>query len=310
MIKLFYILIIESDMRLTLLTYFVSLFHVTFSECNILSLSGGGSFGAVEAGILDGLVSSEQIPSQFDVITGISAGGLNAGFLYHFQNVTSAIPKLQELYSTTKTADIYESDIFGIFSRWSIYNNKPLENTLNQVLGHTNQTANPPIVLIGASNVLTEQLDVFSFHDLSFQEKVDVLMSTTAIPFIFPPRTFRNGLYVDGGVISNEMITQAIGEVQCNFYNITFISASNRDKNTNKVDGLFSYLSAVVRMIFRTFDNQLAQVSSCTYPKGQITACFPTSEELNNYSIFDFDHGSQLYELGKQNNECEVFQLC
>jgi predicted acylesterase/phospholipase RssA len=310
MIKLFYILIIESDMRLTLLTYFVSLFHVTFSECNILSLSGGGSFGAVEAGILDGLVSSEQIPSQFDVITGISAGGLNAGFLYHFQNVTSAIPKLQELYSTTKTADIYESDIFGIFSRWSIYNNKPLENTLNQVLGHTNQTANPPIVLIGASNVLTEQLDVFSFHDLSFQEKVDVLMSTTAIPFIFPPRTFRNGLYVDGGVISNEMITQAIGEVQCNFYNITFISASNRDKNTNKVDGLFSYLSAVVRMIFRTFDNQLAQVSSCTYPKGQITACFPTSEELNNYSIFDFDHGSQLYELGKQNNECEVLQLC
>jgi predicted acylesterase/phospholipase RssA len=310
MIKLFYILIIESDMRLTLLTYFVSLFHVTFSECNILSLSGGGSFGAVEAGILDGLVSSEQIPSQFDVITGISAGGLNAGFLYHFQNVTSAIPKLQELYSTTKTADIYESDIFGIFSRWSIYNNKPLENTLNQVLGHTNQTANPPIVLIGASNVLTEQLDVFSFHDLSFQEKVDVLMSTTAIPFIFPPRTFRNGLYVDGGVISNEMITQAIGEVQCNFYNITFISASTRDKNTNKVDGLFSYLSAVVRMIFRTFDNQLAQVSSCTYPKGQITACFPTSEELNNYSIFDFDHGSQLYELGKQNNECEVFQLC
>jgi len=310
MIKLFYILIIESDMRLTLLTYFVSLFHVTFSECNILSLSGGGSFGAVEAGILNGLVSSEQIPSQFDVITGISAGGLNAGFLYHFQNVTSAIPKLQELYSTTKTADIYESDIFGIFSRWSIYNNKPLENTLNQVLGHTNQTANPPIVLIGASNVLTEQLDVFSFHDLSFQEKVDVLMSTTAIPFIFPPRTFRNGLYVDGGVISNEMITQAIGEVQCNFYNITFISASTRDKNTNKVDGLFSYLSAVVRMIFRTFDNQLAQVSSCTYPKGQITACFPTSEELNNYSIFDFDHGSQLYELGKQNNECEVFQLC
>jgi predicted acylesterase/phospholipase RssA len=310
MIKLFYILIIESDMRLTLLTYFVSLFHVTFSECNILSLSGGGSFGAVEAGILDGLVSSEQIPSQFDVITGISAGGLNAGFLYYFQNVTSAIPKLQELYSTTKTADIYESDIFGIFSRWSIYNNKPLENTLNHVLSHTNQTANPPIVLIGASNVLTEQLDVFSFHDLSFQEKIDVLMSTTAIPFIFPPRTFRNGLYVDGGVISNEMITQAIGEVQCNFYNITFISASTRDKNTNKVDGLFSYLSAVVRMIFRTFDNQLAQVSSCTYPKGQITACFPTSEELNNYSIFDFDHGSQLYELGKQNNECEVFQLC
>ena len=310
MIKLFYIIIIESDMRLIALAFFLSLFHYTLSECNILSLSGGGSFGAVEAGILDGLVSLEQIPYKFDVITGISAGGLNAAFLYHFENVTSALPKLQDLYDTTKTADIYESDIFGIFSRWSIYNNAPLEQTLNRVLNHTSQTSQPPIVLIGASNVLTEQLDVFSFHDLSFEDRIDVLMSTTAIPFMFPPRKYQNGLYVDGGVISNEMITQAIGEIQCNFYNITFISASTRDKNTNTIDGLFSYLSAVVRMIFRTFDNQLAQVSTCTYPKGQITACFPTSDELNNYSIFDFDHGTELYNLGKYENECEVYQLC
>jgi predicted patatin/cPLA2 family phospholipase len=181
---------------------------------------------------------------------------------------------------------------------------------LNRVLSHTEPATNPPIALVGASNVLTEQLDVFSFQDLTFQGQIDVLMSTTAIPFIFPPRKFQNGLYVDGGVISNEMITQAIGELQCNFYNITFISASTRDKNTNTIDGLFSYLSAVVRMIFRTFDNQLSQMSTCTYPKGQITACYPTSEELNNYSIFDFDHGADLYNLGKYENECEVYQLC
>lgn len=298
------------QLSLLILPYILSLVQVAFSECNLLSLSGGGSFGAVEAGILDGLLSSDQIPSRFDVVTGISAGGLNAAFLYHYDNVTSAIPKLQELYATTKTADIYESDIFGIFSRWSIYNNAPLEKTLNNILSHTNQTTNPPIVLIGASNVLTEQLDVFSLRDLSFQDKINILMSTTAIPFIFPPRKFRNGLYVDGGVISNEMITQAIGEVQCNFYNITFISASTRDKNINKVDGLFSYLSSVVRMIFRTFDYQLAQVSSCTFPKGQITACFPSSEKLNQYSIFDFDHGQELYLLGKTDHECEVYELC
>ena len=297
-------------MRLYTLTCFLSLFQYTFSECNLLSLSGGGSFGAVEAGILDGLVTAQQIPSKFDVITGISAGGLNTAFLYHFNNVTSALPKLQELYATTKTADIYESDIFGIFSRWSIYNNAPLEKMLNRVLSQTEPATNPPIALVGASNVLTEKLDVFSFQDLTFQEQIDALMSTTAIPFIFPPRKFQNGLYVDGGVISNEMITQAIGELQCNFYNITFISASTRDKNTNTIDGLFSYLSAVVRMIFRTFDNQLSQMSKCTYPKGQITACYPTSEELNNYSIFDFDHGADLYNLGKYENECEVYQLC
>ena len=50
-------------------------------ECNLLALSGGGSFGMVEVGILKSLYDKNQIPSEFDVISGISAGGLNAGFL-------------------------------------------------------------------------------------------------------------------------------------------------------------------------------------------------------------------------------------
>lgn len=295
---------------LLVLCYVMTLLQVGFSECNLLALSGGGSFGAVEAGMLDSLSSSHKIPHDFKVITGISAGGLNAAFLYHFENVTTALPPLKELYTTLQTKDIYESDILGIFKRWSIYNNAPLEQTLITVLGNMNQTSRPPIVLIGASNILTEKLDVYSFDKLTFEDKIGLLMSTSAIPVIFPPRTFQNGLYVDGGVISNEMINQAIGEIQCHFYNITFISASSKKTGMNKVDGLFSYLSTVVRMIMSTFDYQLAQTSTCTYPKGQINACYPTSSELSNYSILDFDHGLELYELGKKENECIVYQLC
>ena len=63
-------------------------------------------------------------------------------------------------------------------------------------------------------------------------------------------------------------------------------------------------------MIFRTFDNQMAQVSSCTSPKGQINACYPTSQELDNYSMLDFDNGITLYELGKASNECTPYPLC
>jgi len=288
----------------------ISCIPFVFSHCNLLSLSGGGSFGAVEVGILDSLVTTHQVPSRFDVITGISAGGLNAGFLYHFENVTTALPPLKKLYSTLQTTDIYSSDIVGIFKRWSIYNNEPLEQTLINVLGNMNQTTKPPIVLIGASNILTEHLDVFSFGTLTFEEKISLLMSTSAIPLIFPPRSFKGGMYVDGGVISNEMITQAIGEIQCNFYNITFVSASSKHAAENQVDGLMSYLSAVVHMISRTFDYQLAQATTCTYPKGQINACFPTAIELNKYSILDFNHGLELYMLGKENNECTVYELC
>jgi predicted patatin/cPLA2 family phospholipase len=290
-------------------TFLAFITSVTAS-CNILALSGGGAFGAVEVGILDSLTSSKQIPNNYDVVTGISAGALNAGFLSYFDNVSSAIPQMIDIFSNLTTNDVYTTDYLGIFTRWSIYDNSPLEQTLTKILQSIIQSKNPPITLIGASNIITEVLDIFKFNNLSLVDKINVLMSTSAIPLAFPPRKYNNELYVDGGVISNEIINQAIGEIQCNFYNITFISASTRNPGTIKVTGLISYISAVFHLLFRTFDYQLAQVTTCPYPKGQITACFPTSPDLENYSILDFNNGYILYELGKQSNKCIQYQLC
>ncbi len=293
-----------------LLTFLGGLLTVAAAECDILALSGGGAFGAVEIGILDSLVSNGQIPNRFNVVTGISAGGLNAGFLSYFDDVSSAIQPMVNIFSNLTTQSVYTTDYLGIFTRWSIYDNSPLEATLTNILETTTQSQNPPITLIGASNVYTDELDIFKFNELSLSDKVNVLMSTSAIPLAFPPRKYNNALYVDGGVISNEIINQAIGAVQCQFYNITFVSASSKSPSTNNVTGLISYISAVFHMLFRTFDYQLAQVTTCSYPKGQINACFPTSPELNNYSILDFDNGYVLYELGKASNECVQYELC
>ena len=289
---------------------FLGFLATVTADCNILALSGGGAFGAVEVGILDGLASSGQIPNVYDVVTGISAGGLNAGFLSYFDDVPSAIPHLVNIFSNITTQSVYNTDYLGIFTRWSIYDNSPLEQTLTNILETTIQSDNPPITLIGASNVYTEELDIFKFNELSLVDKINVLMSTSAIPLAFPPRKYNNALYVDGGVISNEIINQAIGAISCSFYNITFISASLKSAGNNNVTGLVSYISSIFHMLFRTFDYQLAQVTTCTYPKGQINACFPTSSELDNYSILDFDNGYALYELGKQSNKCIQYELC
>jgi predicted acylesterase/phospholipase RssA len=135
-------------------------------------------------------------------------------------------------------------------------------------------------------------------------------MSTSSIPFIFPPRKYNNTLYVDGGLISNEIINQATGELPCDFYNITFVSSSSKSQKTPEITGLFSYISTVVHVLFRTFDYQLAQINRCAYPKGQINACFPTSPELDKYSILDFNNGAILYELGMEANKCITYELC
>jgi predicted acylesterase/phospholipase RssA len=295
---------------ITCLFSFLGILVGAAPNCNILALSGGGSYGAVEMGIIDSLVSTERIPNTFDVITGISTGGLNAAFLSHFNNVSSALPYMYNIFSNLHTKDIYTPHYLGIFSKWAIYDNSPLEKTLGNILQNAPHNPTPPLTLIGASNVYTERLDIFKYTELSHDDKINVLMSTSSIPVIFPPRKYNGGLYVDGGVISNEIIDQVIGQINCSFYNVTFISARSKDVANNGITGLFSYLSAIVHMILSTFDYQLAQVTTCVNPKGVISACFPTSPDLGKYSVLDFDNEAALYELGKANNGCVEYQLC
>lgn len=281
-------------------------------KCDILAFSGGGSFGAVEIGILDSLVSNDKIPNNYDIITGISAGGLNAGFLSFYNNISQALPSLYNIYSNLQNSDIYKLSLLKIVSEYSIYNTEPLYNTLHSIISNKIPQKNSPITLIGSSNILNHSLDIFRFDKLNLQDKLDVLMATSAIPLVFPPRIINNTYYVDGGVISNEMIFEAIGDINCDYYNFVFISASNHEPNNNQINGFFSYLSNVIHLIYDTFDYQLSELYSetCEIPKGNIHACFPNSTKLESYSILNFDYGKDLYNLGKNNYYCVDIPFC
>lgn len=299
-----------------LLTSFIVAFAAAAAAtpCSILALSGGGSFGAVELGILDGLVESQQVPDQFDIVTGISAGGLNAGFLSYYANVSTALPELHTIVSDLSTAKVYTSDVFGVLSEWSIYNTAPLNATLTGILSGRVAESGAPLTLVGATNVNTQTLDVFTFSSLAtVEDRVSVLLATSAIPLAFPPRTINGSLYVDGGVINNEMITQAMGLMPCDMYDVTFISASPAAATGRQtVTGLFSFLSAVIRLLLNTFDDQIAQLASvtCPFPRGTIRAYYPTAPELAAYSILNFDYGAILWDLGKNAYNMTTFPLC
>ena len=49
-------------------------------SCRALAMSGGGAYGAYEAGALWGLIQNSEDKSGFkyDVVTGVSAGSINA----------------------------------------------------------------------------------------------------------------------------------------------------------------------------------------------------------------------------------------
>ena len=280
--------------------------------CNVLALSGGGSFGAVQMGALDNLLSNNIAPQTFDIITGISAGGLNAGFLSYYTHAADALPRIYNIFANLTTADIYTSDIFHVFSSYAIYSTAPLQATLSNIVGSQPQQSPAPITLVGSTNVNSQTLDVFQYNAADTAEKVQLLMATSAIPFVFPPQTMNGDLYVDGGVISNEMIQQAVSAKDCGFYNFTFISASPVHQTQN-VTGFGSYISAIGRLLLNTFDYQLAEYESVkcmNSPRGAINACFPTNPEIENYSILNFDSGAVLYNLGKSGVSCNQYNFC
>lgn len=280
--------------------------------CNILAFSGGGAFGAVELGILDGLLEAQSIPTSYDILTGISAGGLNAAFLSYSPNITAGVAEAHGIVAGLTTADVYSSAILDLFSKWAIYSNAPLEATLRALLSGRVRAPGAPLTLVGATNVNTEQLDVFPYSALDFSAQIDTLMATSAIPLVFPPRTINGSLYVDGGVINNELIIQAMGQLACGFYKFVYISASEKMHARNNVTGLLSYVSTLGRLLLDTFDYQLAAYESmqCVVPRGAILACFPTSPALDSYSILNFDYGAELYDLGKSAYNCTTLEIC
>ena len=71
------------------------------SKCRAIALSGGANKGAYEAGLLWGLAHSDKADDYFyDVITGVSAGAINAGAI-------AAWPKEDTVAMTEWLADVW-----------------------------------------------------------------------------------------------------------------------------------------------------------------------------------------------------------
>lgn len=269
---------------------------------NQLSFSGGGSFGAVEIGILKRIHQTQ--PKQYDLYTGISAGALNAGFLSYYNNLNIGIQNAEQLYSSIRTRKIYNVAPTGL----SLLNTEPLYKTLTNVI---ELMPNPPLIhtLIGATNIYSGKLDVYAFEDQNNINKVLLLMSSSAIPGMFPPIEFNNQLYADGGTLSNELIDV---EHDHNYLNITFITPyEDLEYDNSPITSLKSMLCRTVKILMSNFNNPMASMNeNCKIPIGEINKYFVPSEVLRGYNILDFNNGEKLIDIGYKNVIHKKYIIC
>lgn len=182
--------------------------------CKVLSLSGGGPLGAFEIGVASTIM--ERYGGDWNIITGVSAGSINAAYLSTIEKGKEKlfIQDYKNLWFNTTNNQVYSPTYF--LNGKSLYDTKPLKNTLTKVFKDKN-----PIrpVLISATSLVSGRSELFSEIDIKKYGFLDIIMSSTAIPIYFPPHEFKNNLYVDGGLSSNILVYEGINYCLKNFPN-------------------------------------------------------------------------------------------
>ena len=274
---------------------------------NQVSFSGGGALGAVEIGIFKRILELEPSYKTYDLYTGISAGALNSGFLSYFKDPKRGVANAEKIYAGLRNHMIYAVlPLTGV----SVFNTQPLKDTLTSVV--SKMPKKPAVhTLIGATNMYSGNLDVYTFEDQSDEDKVLLMMSSSAIPGLFPPIEFKDWLYADGGTLSNELL-QIERPASGQYLNITYITPyDGYSYNDDPIDSLETMIKRTVSILLANYNDPLTSMyQNCKTPIGELNQFYVPNEYLDGYTMLNFDHGQELIDIGYNHLESRKFKLC
>lgn len=170
-------------------------------------LSGGGSLGAVQVGMLQALSERGEHP---DLLVGTSAGAVNASYLAGHGTSRGSLDSLAALWSGLRRRDVFPlSPVRHLLAlggaRESVFSSDGLCRLVTSHLPYRLlEDAQIPVHVV-ATNLLSGEEKLLSTGDA-----VSAVLASTAIPGLLPA-VRRDGLIlVDGGLANNTAISQAV----------------------------------------------------------------------------------------------------
>jgi NTE family protein len=170
-------------------------------------LSGGGSLGAVQVGMLQALAEREVHP---DLLIGTSAGAINAAYVAGYGTGRQALDDLARIWGGLRRQDVFPFDpvrhllaVAGALP--SLCSNHNLRRLIDTHLPYRNlEDAAFPVHIV-TTNLLSGEEVLISSGDT-----VSAVLASATIPGVFPA-VQREGLtLVDGGVANNAALSQAV----------------------------------------------------------------------------------------------------
>ncbi len=183
--------------------------HLSFAPVvlakKVLILSGGGTKGSYEAGVIQQLDNAVQagLAEPFEQVYGTSVGAFNAaGYAFKGAQFVSDFWKSVRRRSQVLTPHFVAGILQG-----GLYTLDPLEAALTHELKDGQKPALLPTVV---STHLNTGLTTFTSYQGLAQPFIDQVIASASVPGLVVPRKIGQQWYVDGGLIDNTPIEQAI----------------------------------------------------------------------------------------------------
>jgi len=171
-------------------------------------LSGGGSLGAVQVGMLQALTARNEMP---DMLVGTSAGAVNAGYLGGHGTSQDSLSALADIWASLRRRDIFPLDpsrhlLALTGARESLFSSDGLRKLIGMHLPYRNLEDAAIGVHVVATNVLSGDEVLLSAGDA-----ISAILASTSIPGLLPAVRREGMTLVDGALADNAAISQAIG---------------------------------------------------------------------------------------------------
>ena len=217
----------------------------------ILVLSGGGSRGAFQVGVLQALTLKRQ---SWDMIVGVSVGALNGSFLAQYskkEQIVGARDLLGFWLDVKSNKSIYKRWFpFGrLHGLWKggIYDSSPINKLVRDSIDLNKIQGSGVKLRVGSVNLENGQY----FYAVGSDPKLhDWILASSAFPIAFSPIKISNNHWVDGGVRDIIPIADVISEP--NIEQIDVILSGPQGDYADQIDSKDT--KNVVKVALRTME--------------------------------------------------------
>lgn len=309
---------------------------VTGANFTALVLSGGGSKGAFELGILEGICANKSLEELrgWSMIVGTSIGALTAGALSQFppeQQCTHAVPMVTRFWQSIRTSeDVWQSTqlgsplrapgpvrvqclsaldavsmALGFYQKGGLCDPSPGRRAYEFSVNTSRIQGSGTRLQVVATSLSTG-------HGRWWNETSDdivlgILASSSLSPLIFPMEV-EGEWYIDGGFVTNTPILRALelGATTVVVVDPSCFAQENLIKNVSQLEAdeenvglrIVEFEAALMQRSY-FLDHEL-EMACAGYPDREILAYFPSRSDIVNMADFSAESIEQMRLEGQQ----------